>query len=80
MPKVSLNVGVDSKGPATDASMITEMKRRRLQFNGIDKNIKANPGVPKFAPGDFHLTRGFTNGAVEYYGMRGAQKNFIMTS
>ena len=80
MPKVSLNVGVGAKGTATDASMMTEMKRRRLQFNGIDKKINANPGVPKFAPGDFHLTRGFTNGAVEYYGMRGAQKNFITTS
>jgi len=80
MPKVSLNVGPGAKGTATDASMITEMKRRRLQFNGIDQSVKANPGIPKFAPGDFHLTRGFTNGAVEYYGMRGAQKNFIMTS
>ena len=80
MPKVSLNVGTGAKGPATDASMITEMKRRRLQFNDIRTSIGANPGIPKFAPGDFSLTRGFTNGAVEYYGMRGAQKNFIMTS
>jgi hypothetical protein len=80
MPKVSLNVGVGSKGPATDASMITEMKRRRLQFNGIDQSVKAYPGIPKFYPGDFSLTRGFTNGAVVYYGMRGLQKNFIMTS
>ena len=80
MPKVSLNVGTNAKGPATDASMITEMKRRRLQFNGIDQSLKENPGVPKFAPGDFSLTRGFTNGANVYYGMRGLQKNFIMTS
>jgi hypothetical protein len=80
MPKVSLNVGTGAKGPATDASMITEMKRRRLQVIDIRTNIAANPGVPKFYPGDFHLTRGFTNGAVEYYGMRGAFKNFIMTS
>jgi len=80
MPKVSLNVGTGAKGPATDASMITEMKRRRLQANDIGKSVAANPGIPKFAPGDFKLTRGFTNGAVEYYGMRGAQKNFIMTS
>jgi len=80
MPKVSLNVGTNAKGPATDASMITEMKRRRLQSNDIRINLTANPGIPKFAPGDFPLTRGFTNGAVEYYAMRGAQKNFIMTS
>jgi hypothetical protein len=80
MPKVSLNVGIGAKGPATDASMITEMKRRRLQVIDIRSNIAANPGVPKFYPGDFYLTRGFTNGAVEYYGMRGAFKNFIMTS
>ena len=80
MPKVSLNVGTGAKGPATDASMITEMKRRRLQVNDIRQSIIANPGIPKFAPGDFHLTRGFTNGAVEFYAMRGAQKNFIMTS
>jgi len=56
------------------------MKRRRLQFNDIRTHVAANPGIPKFAPGDFKLTRGFTNGAVEYYGMRGGQKNFIMTS
>ena len=80
MPKVSLNVGTGAKGTATDASMITEMKRRRLQFNDIRTSVEANPGIPKFAPGDFSLTRGFTNGATVYYGMRGAQKNFIMTS
>jgi len=80
MPKVSLNVGTGAKGPATDASMITEMKRRRLQVVDIRDSVNTNRGIPKFAPGDFHLTRGFTNGAVEYYSIRGAYKNFIMTS
>ena len=75
--KVQLNVGSTSvqpnaifKGPAADASLFTEMKRRRLQAIGTWNGQKQ--------PGDYRMQRGFTDGPVTpRFNLAGAFKNYI---
>ena len=72
MPKVELNLknGVQ-KGPATDYSMLLEMKRRSLSV--VSQTSKANKGDQTIKPflREGHLNAGTTpnggTGAVEYY-------------
>lgn len=72
MPKVELNQkdGVQ-KGPATDYSMLLEMKRRTLSV--ADQNAKATKGDQGVKPfiREGHLNSGTTpnggTGAVEFY-------------
>jgi len=75
--KVQLNIGSTSvqpnaifKGPAADASMFTEMKRRRLQAIGTWNGQKP--------PGDYRMQRGFTEGLTTARNhLQGAFKNYI---
>lgn len=72
MPKVELTIkdGVQ-KGPATDYSMLLEMKRRSLSV--ADQNAKATKGNQTIKPflREGHLVSGTTpnggTGAVEFY-------------
>jgi hypothetical protein len=72
MPKVELNQknGVQ-KGPATDYSMLLEMKRRTLSV--ADQNAKSPRGDQSVKPflREGHLNSGTTpnggTGAVEFY-------------
>lgn len=72
MPKVELNQknGVQ-KGPATDYSMLLEMKRRTLSI--ADQNAKSPKGDQSVKPflREGHLNSGTTpnggTGAVEFY-------------
>ena len=72
MPKVELNLknGVQ-KGPATDYSMLLEMKRRTLSIvSQTAKNPKGDQTVKPFIR-EGHLSSGTTpnggTGAVEFY-------------
>lgn len=58
------------KGPATDASMITAMKRQ----NAIVSDARTmNPAFR-----DHRLTRGFeASGVTEFYAKRGSQLSFL---
>jgi len=60
------------KGPGTDCSLITEMKRRVAVIND-SKTLPAGqqPVV------DGQHTRGFTSGVLEYYAARGASLGFL---
>jgi hypothetical protein len=74
MPNVAVNIknGVQ-KGPATDYSMLLEMKRRQLVV--ITQNALAGT---KYQPiRDGQHTRGFTSGVVSYYATRGARLSFL---
>lgn len=72
MPKVGLTIknGVQ-KGPATDYSMLLEMKRRTLSV--VNQTAKANPGDQTIKPflREGHLRSGSTpnggTGALEFY-------------
>ena len=72
--KVQLNVGAQAgaiyKGSATDASLFTEMKRRRLLAIGTWNGQKPQ--------GDYRMQRGFTDGlATPRLNLKGAFKNYI---
>ena len=76
MPKVAINYksGVQ-KGPATDASMLTEMKRKQLTVvTGKQATIV---GKPNMMLTDHQMHRGFTSGVVPFYANRGAYLNFL---
>lgn len=74
MPKVSLTIenGVQ-KGPATDYSMLLQMKRRAIIVADQNSNIQTGN---KSAFIDTYKTRGFTNGVVPYYMVKGAALGF----
>jgi|UniRef100_A0A6C0AI35 hypothetical protein len=88
MSVVQLNTGVDpttgartGKGPGTDASFITEMKRKRLEAIVTKTDYSYSTGG--LAPGtakmfqDFPKSRGFTTGpVVSMLLSRGMYKNF----
>jgi len=75
--KVQLNVGSTTvqpnaifKGPAADASLFTEMKRRRLQVIGTWNGQRP--------VGDYRMQRGFESGLPgARFHLRGAFKNYI---
>jgi len=85
---VQLNTGINAttgqrvgKGPGTDASFITEMKRKRLESIGPKTDFAYSPDGN--APGtakmfqDFPMSRGFTSGPVRSMLLvRGTFKNF----
>jgi hypothetical protein len=79
MPKVELTIknGVQ-KGPATDYSMLLEMKRRTLsQVGQIVKNPVGDQGKKPFIR-EGHLQAGSGTegtGAVEFYKLRGLNLN-----
>lgn len=75
MPKVSLNYenGVQ-KGPATDYSMLLQMKRRSIIVADERSNI-ATGSKSNFI--DTYKNRGFTNGVIPFYVTRGATLGFL---
>lgn len=59
-------VSINSKGPGCDASMITEIRKRRAIINAqFAKNPKDDPRQKPFI-GQFHLTDGVSNGIVAF--------------
>lgn len=84
---VQLNTGVNAtgqrvgKGPGTDASFITEMKRKRLETIVTKTDYSYSPsgqpaGTAKIFQ-DFPMSRGFTSGpVVSMLLMKGMYKNF----
>jgi len=60
------------KGPGTDCSLLTEMKRRVTIIND-SKTIPA--GTQPVVDGQHN--RGFTSGVLEYYAARGASLGFL---
>lgn len=76
MPKVAINYknGVQ-KGPATDASMLTEMKRKQLSVVAGRQPVIV--GKPNMTLTDHQMHRGFTNGVVPFYFNRGVYLNFL---
>ena len=78
MPKVSLTYenGVQ-KGPATDYSMLLEMKRRSAISAG--QNWKSPAGNQNTKPfiRELHLASGTGTGATEYYRMPAIRLGFL---
>lgn len=84
MPKVSLNAELNTttntmvqKGPATDYSMLLEMKRRSLMVSDSTThgaNGRKNTGIVV----DNMKTRGFDNGPIKaVYAAKGAYLGFF---
>ena len=77
MPTLVSNgiVNGKQKGPGTDASFITAMKRERAVVN-VANSAVYNPTNPIR---DGIYTRGFTNGVIPYFFKRGSHLGFFPT-
>ena len=65
------NISINSKGPAPDSSMRTEILRRRAIISGQSSKNPAFDETRKPFIGQYHLTDGYSNGIVQYKFTRG---------
>jgi hypothetical protein len=79
MPLSVVSVGIKNgvqKGPGTDASMLTQMKRRAVLVNEATQNTTGRKGMGAVV--DSQKTRGFSDsGAIPVYVARGAVLGFL---
>ncbi len=79
---MSLNTGPGGKGPGSDASMITAMRKAAVdvnyQYTATAKNTI--PNIGKFGITDKPMTRGFTDSPYTHvFVSRGLFNNFLKT-
>jgi hypothetical protein len=64
-------VSINSKGPGCDASMLTEIRKRRAIVNAQFAKSPVDDPTQKPFIGQFHLTDGVSNGIVAFRFSRG---------